>query len=167
MFWLCINHFIWKILAPLGIPGGTRGKELEISRDIRDSSLIPGSGKSPGRGHGNPLQYSCLENPLDRGAWWSVVHGVTQSQTRLKGLSMHAFLILIFFCFLSSITHGTLTPYWSFITWETIPEYFSSQICPVSSAWIRQISCPPINYLIWRKNLKGIYLFRCSQLLFP
>ena len=68
VFWLCINHFIWKILAPLGIPGGTRGKELEISRDIRDSSLIPGSGKSPGRGHGNPLQYSCLENPMDRGS---------------------------------------------------------------------------------------------------
>ena len=45
------------------------------SGNIRDSSLIPGSGRSPGGGHGNPLQYSCLENPMDRGAWWATVHG--------------------------------------------------------------------------------------------
>ena len=43
----------------------------------------PGSGKSPGEGNGNPLQYSCLENPMDRGAWRATVHGVTKSQTRL------------------------------------------------------------------------------------
>ena len=52
--------------------------------DIRDSSLIPGSGSSSGEGNGNPLQYSCLENPMDRGAWWAAVHGVTRSQTRLS-----------------------------------------------------------------------------------
>ena len=44
--------------------------------DIRDVGLIPGLGRSPGGGHGNPLQYSCLESPMDRGAWWAVVHGV-------------------------------------------------------------------------------------------
>ena len=49
--------------------------------------LIPGSGKSPGGGHGNPLQFTCLENLIDRGAWWTTVHGVTKS---LKPLSMHA-----------------------------------------------------------------------------
>ena len=49
--------------------------------DIRDVDLIPGVGRFPGGGHGNPLQYSCLENPIDRGAWWAAVHGVTQSQT--------------------------------------------------------------------------------------
>ena len=43
-----------------------------------------------GEGHGNLLQYSCLENPVDRGAWWAAVHGVAQSRTRLKRLSMHA-----------------------------------------------------------------------------
>ena len=43
--------------------------------------LIPGLGRSPGGGHGNPLQYSCLENPMDREAWWAIVHGVTNSQT--------------------------------------------------------------------------------------
>ena len=51
--------------------------------DTGDLGLIPGSGRSPGGGHGNPLQYSCLENPMDRGAWWATVHGVTKSQTRL------------------------------------------------------------------------------------
>jgi len=43
--------------------------------DLRDTGSIPGSERSPGEGHGNPLQYSCLENPLDRGAWWATVHG--------------------------------------------------------------------------------------------
>ena len=47
--------------------------------DIRDSGSIPGSGRSPGEEHGNPLQYSCLENPMDRGAWWATVSGVTES----------------------------------------------------------------------------------------
>ena len=46
--------------------------------DIRDVGLIPGSGRSPGGGHGNPLQYSCPENTTDRGAWWAIVHGVTK-----------------------------------------------------------------------------------------
>ena len=49
--------------------------------DTRDEGSIPGSGRSPAGGHGNPLQYSCLENPMDRGA---IVHGVTKSQTQLK-----------------------------------------------------------------------------------
>ena len=57
--------------------------------NTRDTGLIPGWGRSPGGGHGNPLQYSCLENPMDRGAWLATVHGVTKSQTRLKQLSTH------------------------------------------------------------------------------
>ena len=52
--------------------------------DITDSGSIPGSGRSPGEEHSNPLQFSCLENPMDRGAWWAVVHGVTKSQTQPK-----------------------------------------------------------------------------------
>jgi len=47
--------------------------------DARDSGSIPGLGRSPGEGNGNPLQYSCLENPWDRGAWWAAVHGVLKS----------------------------------------------------------------------------------------
>ena len=52
--------------------------------DIRDMGSIPGSGRCPGGGHGKPLQYSCLENPMDRGAWWAAVDGVARSQTRLS-----------------------------------------------------------------------------------
>ena len=55
--------------------------------DIRDAGLIPGLSRSSGEGHGNPLQYSCLENPKDRGAWRATVHGVAKSRTRLKQLS--------------------------------------------------------------------------------
>ena len=59
--------------------------------DIRDTDLIPGLGISPGGGQGHPLQYSCLENPLDRGSWWATVYGVAKSQTRLKRLIIQSF----------------------------------------------------------------------------
>ena len=52
--------------------------------DLRGVGLIPGLGRSPGVGYGNPLQYSCLEIPMDRGAWWATVHRVAKSRTRLK-----------------------------------------------------------------------------------
>ena len=58
--------------------------------DVRDTGSIFGSERSPGGGHRNPLQYSCLENPMDRGAWRATVHGVTKSRTRLKRLSTHS-----------------------------------------------------------------------------
>ena len=53
---------------------------LANAGDIRDMGLIPGLGRSPGEGTGNPLQYSCLENPMDREAWWVTVHGIAKSQ---------------------------------------------------------------------------------------
>ena len=62
---------------------------LANAGDVRDPGLIPGLGRSPGRGNGNPLQYSCLENPTDRGDWQTTVHRVVKSQTRLKRLSLH------------------------------------------------------------------------------
>ena len=84
--------------AFLGFSGGSVGKESGCNAgDAEDTSLIPRSGRSPGGGHGNPLQYSCLENPMDRGAWWVTVHGVAKRQTRLKQLRSHihsAFLIM-------------------------------------------------------------------------
>ena len=52
--------------------------------DTRDMGSIPGLGRSPGEGKSNPLQYSCLENPMDRGTWWAVVLGVAESQTQLR-----------------------------------------------------------------------------------
>ena len=57
---------------------------LANAEDTKDVGLIPGSGRSPGGGHGNPLHSSCLENPMDRGAWWATVHGVTKSWTKLS-----------------------------------------------------------------------------------
>ena len=64
------------------LEGGTSGKEL-----VRDVGLIPESRTSPGRVYGNPLQYSCLENPIGRGVWWVMVCGTAKSWTRLKQLS--------------------------------------------------------------------------------
>ena len=61
-----------------GFPGGASGKESS-TEGIRDAGWIPGSGRSPGEGNGYPLQYSCLQNPMDRGAWWATVHRVTES----------------------------------------------------------------------------------------
>ena len=66
----------------MGYPGGTSGKEPTYQcRSIRDIGSIPGSIRSPGGGHGNSLQYSCLENPKDRGACWATVHKDAKSQT--------------------------------------------------------------------------------------
>ena len=65
-----------------GFPGGSEVKAS--ARNAGDLGLIPGSGRSPGEENGNPLQYSCLENPMDGGAWRATVHGVARSQTRLS-----------------------------------------------------------------------------------
>ena len=58
--------------------------------DIRDTGSTPGLGRTPGGGYGNPLQYSCLENSMDSGAWWATVHRAAKSQTQMKQLSTHA-----------------------------------------------------------------------------
>ena len=63
---------------------------LANAGDIRDLGLIPGSGRSLGEGNDNPLQYSCLENPVDGGACWAAAYGVAQSRTRLNRLRMHS-----------------------------------------------------------------------------
>ena len=66
----------------LGLPGGSVVKNLPANAG--DAGSIPGLGKSPGEGQGNPLQYSCLGNPTDRGAWWATVHEIPKSWTRLS-----------------------------------------------------------------------------------
>ena len=72
----------------LGFPGGSEGKAP--AHNAGDPGSIPGSGSSPGEGNGNPLQYSCLENPMDGRTWWATVHGVAKSRTRLSELtSLH------------------------------------------------------------------------------
>ena len=68
-------------------PGGSEAKASACN--VGDLGSIPGSGRSPGEGNGNSLQYSFLENPTDRGAWWATVHGVTKSRTRLSDLTIN------------------------------------------------------------------------------
>ena len=73
-----------RLLTPafLGFLGGSDGKESACS--VGDPPLIPGLGRLPGEGNGYPLQYSCLENPMDRGAWWATVLGATKCWTQLS-----------------------------------------------------------------------------------
>ena len=75
-----INRCMDRLLKyfELSFPGGSDSKAS--ARKTGDLSSIPWSGRSPGEGNGNPLQYSCLENPMDRGAWWAAVHGVVKSR---------------------------------------------------------------------------------------
>ena len=91
-------YFIISLLArcqlciPLSLPRASQVvlvvKNPPVNAgDIRDAGPTPLWGRCPGGGHDNPLQYSCLENPMDRGAWWATVHGVAKSRTRLKQLS--------------------------------------------------------------------------------
>ena len=85
--YICIYSFscsfpLWFITGYLGFPSGSDVKES--AHNAGDPGLIPGSGRSPGEGNGNPLQYSCLENSMDRGAWRAIVHGITKSQAQLS-----------------------------------------------------------------------------------
>ena len=74
--------FLYTIKLNRGFPGGSVIKNPPANaRDTRDAGSIPGSGRSHRGGNGNPLQYSCPENPMDRGAWWATVHGAAKSWT--------------------------------------------------------------------------------------
>ena len=78
---LLVNHLFLQMLV--GIPGGAVVKSPPArAGDARDAGSVLGLGRSPGGGNGNPLQCSCLENSIDRGAWWAAAHGVAQSQTQ-------------------------------------------------------------------------------------
>ena len=85
VIFISLHYYIWASQVTLVV------KSSPVSAgDVRDKGSIPGSGRSPGGGHGNPLQYSCLENPMDRGAWCATVHRVAKSQTRLNQPSTHS-----------------------------------------------------------------------------
>ena len=90
---------------------------LANAGDLRDGGLNPGLGRSPEEGHGNPLQYSCLENPMDRGAWQVTVHRVTKSQTWLKWLSTHT-------CWDSSVQEKTNSNHNCLYAFETSTSYW-------------------------------------------
>ena len=80
---------VWIKLPSEAVIGGSDGKASACNAG--DLGSIPGLGRSPGEGNGNPLQYSCLENSMDGGAWWATVHGVTKSRTRLSDFTFTFF----------------------------------------------------------------------------
>ena len=77
-----ISDIYWALTVRKGLPCGSNGKQSACN--VGDLGSFPGLGRSSGEGNGNPLQYSCLENPIDIGAWWATVDGVAKSQTRLS-----------------------------------------------------------------------------------
>ena len=79
-----VQRFSLKNDSDDGGPPRRLSGKIKSPSNAGDMGSIPGSGRSPGEGNGNPLQDSCLENPMDRGAWWVTVHGVTKSWTRLN-----------------------------------------------------------------------------------
>ena len=84
---------LWKWEGALGLSWWLSSEESACNAgETGDLGSIPGLERSPGEGNGNPLQYSCLENPRDRGVWWTTVHRVAKSQTQLKWLSTHALI---------------------------------------------------------------------------
>ena len=80
-----MHRFFYLYTFNLGFPGGSEVKVSACSAG--DLGSIPELGRSPGEGNGSPLQYSCLENPMDGGAWWATVQGVAESQTQLSDLT--------------------------------------------------------------------------------
>ena len=76
------DYALLYLINNMDFPGGSDSKESACSTG--HLRLIPGWGRSPREGNGNPLQLSCLENPMDRGAWWATVPGIVKSQTRLR-----------------------------------------------------------------------------------
>ena len=112
---------VW-LLSLRVLPGGSVGKESAWNEG--DPGSIPGSERSPGEGNSNPLQYSCLENSMDRGAWWAIVHGVTKSRTRLSdwhlvwcfwGLSLLHHVAVLHFHIVCFIDYMVILIIWNFI----------------------------------------------------
>ena len=86
------------------------GSEVKASAcNVGDLGSIPGLGRSPGEGNGNQLQYSCLENPMDRGAWWAILHRVAKSRTRLRDFTMSHCLDSVSSVQFSSVAQSCLT----------------------------------------------------------
>ena len=84
----CTKFYLIGFTKIKGFPGGSDGKASACN--VGDAGSISGSGRSPGEGNGNPLQHTCLENPMDGGAWWAAFCGVAKSQTRLSDFTfMH------------------------------------------------------------------------------
>ena len=98
----------------MGFPGGSEVKASACNAG--DLGSIPGLGRSPGGRHGNPLQYSCLENPLDGGAWWATVHGVAKNRTRLSDFVSSTYFCVdtseyVVLCLVTQLCLNFVTPW--------------------------------------------------------
>ena len=119
--WLSVQRMVWTDpISLLGFSGGLDGKETACNAG--DTGSIPGSGRSPGGRQGKPLQYSHLENSMDREAWWATVHGVTTSWTRLPQIIHESIQNSgIWFCFI---------PLWSKVPLPSRSNAYMN-ICPL------------------------------------
>ena len=88
---LNLEYLPWTHIFIRSFPGGSNGKEFACNSG--DLDLIPGLGRFPGEGNGYPLQYSCLENPMNKGTWWAIVHVVTKIHTWLSDWHFYIFII--------------------------------------------------------------------------
>ena len=114
MFLFCFSvHVILSIFRE-GFRPSLVAQTVEFTCNEGDLGLIPGSERFPGGGHGSPLQYSCLENSMDRGAWWAPVHGLAKSWTRLRdSLTFFQVFILYYLHRVPPHTHTVWTPFLS------------------------------------------------------
>ena len=131
-------------LQPPGFPGSSDTKESAYNTG--DEGSIPGSGRSPGERNVIPLQYSCLENPMDRGAWWATVYGVTESQTQISDLHKET---------LSVSVSMSLSVY--IYVRACVPSRFS-HVCLFVTLWsLCSISCNII--WVFEKKCKIVYIY--------
>ena len=125
-FYLGINYLCW------GFPGGSKVKAS--ASNAGDPGSIPGLGRSPGGGNGNPLHYSCLENPMDRGAWWAAVHGVIKSRARLSE-----------FTFIFTVRVKVLSLFFVFVfMYYLYVKYYEPQFSSVTQSF--PTLCNPMNH---------------------
>ena len=135
----------------VGLPGGSDGKESACSAG--DPGSIPGSGRYAGEGNGNPLQYSCLENPLDRGAWQATVCGVAKSRTRLSNFTLIG--MVLNWTFSNKKFHKSKTLFWK--------QGFSQHVLsfPIQNNYIK----PVTNKWTLPRKTDGLLLVKSSVFL--
>ena len=117
---MAVRFDLSLVCSTWGSPGGSEVKNLPANAG--DEGLIPGLGRSPRGGHGNPLQYSCLENHMDRGAWKTIVHGVAKSQTQLKQLNtdVHTLTVLLSQVTVKNTFHIPMLSFFAFLRWGLV-----------------------------------------------
>ena len=150
----CLCATFFKILTnwtQYSFPGGSDGKVSAYNAG--DPGSIPGSGRSSGEGNGNPLQYSCLENPTGRGAWWATVYGVAKSRTRLSDFTFtFTFFSFDFSDFIMSWVHCLFST-WPWYMFCSLPNVYTSLLLCLKGNLIEVIA---INATI---KINGEYCF--------